>query len=53
MYEQKLFSLEELRNCYNAIEPELIRYPSLNPDILKSSIEEFIERCQNIPRSDK
>lgn len=53
MYEQKLFSLEELRDCYNAIEPELIRYPSLNPDILKSSIEEFIERSQNTPRSDK
>lgn len=53
MYEQKLFALEELRNCYNTIEPELIRYPSLNPDVLKSSIEEFIERCQNTPGSDK
>jgi hypothetical protein len=53
MYEQKLFSLKELRDCFNAIEPELIRFPSLNPDVLKSRIEEFIERCENILGSDK
>ncbi|MEY3401195.1 MAG: hypothetical protein RLZZ86_810, partial [Cyanobacteriota bacterium] len=36
-----------LRNCFEAITPELIRFPSLNPDILKSRIEKFIERCEN------
>lgn len=53
MYEQKLFSVEELRSCFNAIEPELIRFPSLNPDVLKSRVEEFIERCENTLGSDK
>jgi hypothetical protein len=47
MYKQKLFSLNNLRNCFEAITPELIRFPSLNPDILKSRIEKFIERCEN------
>ena len=47
MYKQKLFSLNDLRNCFEAITPELIRFPSLNPDILKSRIEKFIERCEN------
>jgi hypothetical protein len=43
MYEQKLFSLNELQNALEAIEPKLIRFPSLNPDILKSRVENFIE----------
>jgi hypothetical protein len=29
MYEQKLFTLEKLRDCFNAIEAELIRFPAL------------------------
>jgi hypothetical protein len=53
MYEQKLFSLKELRDCFNAIEPELVRFPSLDPDILRSRIEQFIERCSNIPGSNE
>lgn len=47
MYEQKLFSLEKLRDCFNAIESELIRFPSLNPELLKNRIEQFIERCES------
>ncbi|MEA5574306.1 DUF6036 family nucleotidyltransferase [Calothrix sp. UHCC 0171] len=45
MYKQKLFFLEKLRDCFEAIEPELIRFPSLNPDVLRNRIEQFIERC--------
>jgi hypothetical protein len=47
MYAQKLFSLEELRHCFDAIEPELIRYPSLNPDLLRNKVEQFIEQCES------
>jgi hypothetical protein len=36
MHKRKLFSLSELRNCFEAIVPELIRFPSLNPDLLRS-----------------
>ncbi len=43
MYEQNLFSLKDLRNGLDAIEPELIRYPSLNPENLKQSVEIFLE----------
>ncbi|MBF2015483.1 MAG: hypothetical protein IGS23_09850 [Rivularia sp. T60_A2020_040] len=53
MYEQKLFSLEELRDCFQAIEAELIRFPSLNPDILKNRIEEFMKYCENTTGSDQ
>ncbi len=28
MYEQTLFTLENLSDCFNAIEPELIRFPA-------------------------
>jgi hypothetical protein len=47
MYKQKLFVLEKLRDCFEAIEPELIRFPSLNPDVLKNRIEQFIQGCEN------
>ncbi|AFY99485.1 hypothetical protein Cal6303_0408 [Calothrix sp. PCC 6303] len=47
MYKQKLFDLEKLRECFEAIEPELIRFPALNPDVLKNRIEEFIQRCDS------
>ncbi|MEG3899369.1 MULTISPECIES: DUF6036 family nucleotidyltransferase [unclassified Microcoleus] len=46
MYEQKLFSLEELHDNFEAIAPELIRFPSLNPDVLRSKVENFIERFE-------
>lgn len=45
MYAQRLFSLEDLRNCLRAIEPELIRFPSLNPDTLKGRVDKFIEQA--------
>ena len=46
MYEQKLFSLRELWDCFEAIAPDLIRFPSLDPDRLKSRVENFIEYCE-------
>lgn len=46
MYDQKLFSLSDLRDCFEAIAPELIRFPSLNPDILRSRVETFINRFE-------
>lgn len=47
MYEQKLFSLEKLLDCFNRIESELIRFPALDPDLLRNRIEQFIERCES------
>ncbi|WP_396135758.1 hypothetical protein [Chamaesiphon sp. VAR_69_metabat_338] len=47
MYKQKLFTLEKLRDCFSAIEPELIRFPALDPDLLKNRVEEFIDCCEN------
>lgn len=44
MYEQRLFSLTDLRNCFEAIKPELIRFPSLSSDNLRQKIEGFIEK---------
>ncbi|NEQ69303.1 MAG: hypothetical protein F6K21_28200 [Symploca sp. SIO2D2] len=44
MYEQKLFSLQELSDCFESIEPELIRFPSLSPDTLRRRVEAFIEQ---------
>jgi hypothetical protein len=49
MYTQKLFSLSKLRDCFEAIVPELIRFPSLNPDILRSRVENFIQRFEDLP----
>jgi hypothetical protein len=46
MYQQKLFSLEKLHDCFNEIEPELIRFPALDPDLLRNRIERFIEWCE-------
>ena len=53
MYEQKLFSLEKLRDCFEAIAPELIRFPSLNPEILRNRIEKFIEHCESTSEREK
>lgn len=53
MYEQKLFSLEKLRDCFEAIESELIRFPSLNPEILRNRIEKFIEHCVSTSEREK
>ena len=43
MYERKLFSLKELRDRFEDIVPELIRFPSLNADLLRSRVETFVE----------
>jgi hypothetical protein len=53
MYEQKLFSLEKLRDCFEAIKSELIRFPSLDPDLLRNKIEQFIERCEGTSARDQ
>jgi hypothetical protein len=53
MYEQKLFKLEKLSDCFNAIEPELIRFPALNPALLRSRVEQFIEHCESTSEMDK
>jgi hypothetical protein len=47
MYEEKLFSLRELRYCFESIAPDLIRFPSLNPDALRSRVENFIKRFEH------
>lgn len=43
MYEQRLFSLTKLGDCFEAIAPELIRFPSIDPDMLRTNVENFIE----------
>jgi hypothetical protein len=53
MYEQKLFSLRELRDCFEAIAPDLIRFPSIEPDVLRSRVENFIERLESQPQEDQ
>jgi hypothetical protein len=53
MYEQKLFSLKGLLNCFEAIEPELIRFPSLDSDALKGKIEKFIECLERNPEEER
>ncbi len=52
MYERKLFSLLELRNYFEEIESELIRFPALNPDLLRNKIEQFIEHCESTSEND-
>lgn len=47
MYEQKLFSLAALRDGFEAVAPELLRFPALNPDVLRNRVENFIERFGN------
>jgi hypothetical protein len=53
MYAQKLFSLPELYECFVAIEPELIRFPALDPDTLRDRLEKCIERLASTPEDDK
>jgi hypothetical protein len=53
MYEHKLFSLNELGECFEAIAPELIRFPSLNPDVLRSRVENFMARFQDKPQQEQ
>jgi hypothetical protein len=44
MYEQALFTLEDLQTGLDSILPELIRFPSLKPDVLKSRVDHFIQQ---------
>jgi hypothetical protein len=53
MYEQKLFTLEKLRDSFDAIESELIRFPSLDADLLRNKIEQFIDSCESTSERDK
>ncbi|MGI0479913.1 DUF6036 family nucleotidyltransferase [Geminocystis sp. CENA526] len=53
MYKNKLFSLSELRDCFEAIAPELIRFPSLNPDVFRSRVENFIKRFENKAKEER
>jgi hypothetical protein len=46
MYDRKLFSLTKLSDCFEAIVPEIIRFPSLNADALRSRVEKFIDRVE-------
>ena len=45
MYSQELFSLEDLRNCFEVIESDFIRFPAIEPDIIKGQINQFIEQA--------
>jgi hypothetical protein len=47
MYDQQLFTLENLLSGFEAIEPELIRFPALDPELLRNKVEAFIKRCEN------
>jgi hypothetical protein len=47
IYQQKLFSLEESRDCFEAIKSELIRFPSLNLELLRNRVEQFIKHFEN------
>lgn len=42
MYKQKLFALERLREGFEAIAPDLIRFPALDADALRIKVENFI-----------
>lgn len=53
MYQQNLFSLSELREGFEAIAPELIRFPALDPEALRSRIEKFIERFAEKPAEEQ
>ena len=47
MYEQALFSLDELQRNFEAIAPDLIRFPSLDAEALRIKVESFIEGCRS------
>jgi hypothetical protein len=47
MYAQGLFSLEILRESFEAIEPELIKFPALEADVLRNRIESFVKQVGN------
>jgi len=46
MYKQKLFSIDKLRECFAAIEPELLRFPAIDSRILRNRIEDLITQLE-------
>jgi hypothetical protein len=46
MYDNQLFSLEELEDGLRAILPDLIRFPALKPDVLQNRVDAFIHQNQ-------
>lgn len=53
MYEQKLFSLQQLNDSFEAIAPDLIRFPALDPDALKRKVENFIRQNKRQPQEEQ
>jgi hypothetical protein len=47
------FPYKDLRNHFEAIEPELIRFPSLDADALRGKIEIFIADLEHNPEEEK
>lgn len=45
MYEQGLFLLGDLRRSFAAIAPGLIRFPSIDSEILRERVDAFIEQA--------
>lgn len=46
MYAQGLFSLKTLRDCFEVIEPELLKFPALEVDVLRNRIESFASQVR-------
>lgn len=46
MYAKQLFSLEDLNSCFKSIEPDLIRFPSIDSEVLKDRVEMFIKQIR-------
>ncbi|MDB9526135.1 hypothetical protein PN498_09070 [Oscillatoria sp. CS-180] len=53
MYERGLFSVEDLRDCFEKIKPELIRFPALNLGALESRVAVFIKQVEQISEDDR
>lgn len=47
MYEQQLFSVQTLRSGFEAIKPELIRFPSLDADELSAKVESLAKLLES------
>lgn len=46
MYKQKLFSIEKLRECFKSVAPELIRFPAIDSQVLRSRVEGLINQLE-------
>lgn len=47
MYSYQLFPLKDLVDGLEAITPQLIRYPSLNPEAIRNRVIDFINSCES------